>query len=193
MISKLADKIVEKLVRSNAIGQDDVELYRYGFFILLSHLLYFCIAVVWGLLLGVVLESVLLYIMFLILRGYAGGFHAESEGRCALYTSVALFLSALSIRLLHTLSMWYVALALLFAGAVIVLLLCPLDTPAKPLSKEERLRYKRTSSIILVGICMVGMGSCAFCMYGITYAATISVLLESVLLLMGKMSLPKSA
>ena len=71
------------------IEEDDKELYTYGFFILLSHLFYLAIAILLGVLLGILTENLLFYIFFMLLRNYAGGFHAKSERVCTLLTILA--------------------------------------------------------------------------------------------------------
>lgn len=91
MISRLANIISEKLLRAQVIEEADRELYVYGFFILLSQGIYFCLTALFGFLFGTLWENIVFYIMFSILRGYAGGFHASSESTCAFLTIAALF------------------------------------------------------------------------------------------------------
>lgn len=89
MITALAVSIVDMLCNALAMEEDDKELYTYGFFILLSHLFYLAIAVLLGVLLGILTENLLFYIFFMLLRNYAGGFHAKSERVCTLLTILA--------------------------------------------------------------------------------------------------------
>lgn len=186
MISKCASKIVQRLIRTGVIGEDDRELYIYGFFVLLSYVFSFGITLIAGLLFSVPFESATLYIMFAILRGYAGGFHSKSEARCSLYTVIALSLSSLCIRLLYLVDKPFIAIVILCCGTALVVPLCPIDSQEKPLTSEEYLHYRMASYITLGIICLLGFGTFAFQEYGVLYASALSVLLESILLIMGK-------
>ncbi len=95
--------------------------------------------------LGVLWESVLFYALFTLLRGYAGGIHAEKEGTCLICTTAAMFLATGLIRWLEAPSHGAAGLGLLLAGLTGVFVLSPLDTPEKPLSPEDRIRYRRLS------------------------------------------------
>lgn len=187
MISRLASNITQKLIRTGAIGEDDGELYIYGFFVLLSYVFSFCIAIIAGILFGVLFDSIMLCIMFVILRGYAGGFHSKSESRCTVCTIMALFLSAMCIRLFHMADTPIIAIALLCGGAVNIALLSPIDTPEKPLTKEERQRYGKLTRLCLIAIILAGILSTLFHRNGILYAATVCVSLESILLWSSKL------
>ena len=81
MIGKLSSKISDLLIRKSVIDSEDQELYVYGFFILLSQILYFIIAVIFGIIFNVLLQSVVFYIAFQFIRKYALGYHASTEGR----------------------------------------------------------------------------------------------------------------
>ena len=82
MISKFAEKLVDCLYCQHDISDDEQELYKYGFFVLLSQILYLIIAIILGSIFKSVFESVIFYIAFQFIRRYAGGFHAKTETRC---------------------------------------------------------------------------------------------------------------
>ena len=48
MINKISSKIVEILIKHSLVGNEDKELYSYGFFIFLSQILYFIIVTTIG-------------------------------------------------------------------------------------------------------------------------------------------------
>ena len=186
MISKCSSQIVMYLIGSGAIKEEDSELYTYGFFVLLSYVFFFCIVVLWGILFKIFFESMLLYVLFGALRGYAGGFHSRSEHRCTVYTITALFVTSLGIKLLQIANQPVIAITFLCLGSLIVLLLSPLDTPEKPLSKKERHHYRKLSYIILSIMCILSLSSAILQKYGMLNASSLCVMLESVLLLLGK-------
>ena len=96
MITNWGEKIARRLAASGTILSEDVDLYGYGFFLLLSSALYLFVVAIFGSALGIFWESILFYFMFSILREYAGGIHAKTERGCMLSTILALLLSELS-------------------------------------------------------------------------------------------------
>ncbi len=76
LLSKLSECIAVGLARSSVIQNEDVELYAYGFYILISKLLFLIISLIFGVILNIVLESLVFYVLFSIIRAYAGGVHA---------------------------------------------------------------------------------------------------------------------
>ena len=90
MISKLASKVVKRLIDNSAIADTEQELYVYGFFILISQILYFTLTMIFGVLLDIVLESVIFYVAFQFIRRYAGGIHASSELKCEIATTTSI-------------------------------------------------------------------------------------------------------
>lgn len=64
MISKLSKRIVRMLYAESMLEIEDVELYEYGFYVIFTHLLFFCFSAICGLILGVPLEAVLFYVAF---------------------------------------------------------------------------------------------------------------------------------
>ena len=91
MISRLSNRIVQSLYKSGAIPAEEKELYNYGFFLLLSKMFFLGIAMAFGAIWNVFWESLLFYIMFSILREYAGGVHASKEAICLISTTTSMF------------------------------------------------------------------------------------------------------
>ena len=94
MISVIADRISEKMLHEGLILEEDRELYRYGFFLLISRGIFFVIAGIAGAFVGNLWDSIFFYILFSFLRGYAGGLHADREAVCLFSTTASLFLAA---------------------------------------------------------------------------------------------------
>lgn len=186
MISSLSSIITEALYKSQVIAEEDKELYTYGFFVLLSKGLFFLVSALFGWMLGVLWESIVFYIMFSMLRSYAGGFHASKESVCTCCTTASLFLSSLSILYMQRIGNSIIPFCILAVCGAVVYLLAPLDSEDKPLTRAEMVLYRqktRAIDIIIVIISIVGL-----CLHlpAILHAASISMALECVLLVLGK-------
>ena len=186
MISKLASKVVKRLIDNSVIADTEQELYVYGFFILISQILYFTLTTLFGILLDIVLESVIFYVAFQFIRRYAGGIHASSELKCEIATTTSIFICLLCTKLCETNNIQMPILVLTIIAAVSIFVLCPLDTPEKPLTKEEYRYFRKISWLILFLIMLTLCIGWYFKLEFLMYPCCMSLILESILLVLGK-------
>lgn len=186
MISKLSKKIVKCFVKQSNISDDEQELYQYGFFILFSQILYFIIALIIGILCEVILESIIFYIAFQFIRRYAGGYHASTETRCEIFSTLSILASIVAIKLSKIYDFQTVLLLITILSAVCIFVFCPLDTPEKPLSDKEFKYFRKVSWIILFVIIVAIIISYVFKFQMVTVPCCLSLILESILLAAGK-------
>ena len=152
MISLLSNKIVYRFFKRTDILADEQELYRYGFFILFSQILYFIIIITIGILCKAILESIIFYIAFQFMRRYAGGYHAATETRCEILSTLSIIASIGIIKLSKIYDFKTILLFITLMSVVLIFFLCPLDTPEKPLSEKEFKYFRKISWIILLVI-----------------------------------------
>ena len=186
MISILATMITNRLCAVSAIEEDDKELYIYGFFILISWLMFCTVSVFCGYLFGVLWESVLFYVMFTLLRSYAGGIHAKTENMCMILTTLALLASIYGINVLNFLNNEMISFVILGIGAACIIAFCPLESDEKSLESDEYHNYRRISIIIVVAYLAVALLVCIMGLNGMLNAVTVSIMLEMVLIIFGK-------
>lgn len=186
MISKLSNKIVKCFVKQSNISDDEQELYQYGFFILFSQILYFIIALIIGILCEVILESIIFYIAFQFIRRYAGGYHASTETRCEVLSTLSILACIVAIKLSKTYDFQTVLLLITILSAVCIFVFCPLDTPEKPLSEKEYKYFRKVSWLILFVIATAIIVSYVFKFQMVTVPCCLSLILESILLAAGK-------
>lgn len=186
MISKLSNKIVKCFVKQSNISDDEQELYQYGFFILFSQILYFIIALIIGILCEVILESIIFYIAFQFIRRYAGGYHASTETRCEVLSTLSILACIVAIKLSKTYDFQTVLLLITILSAVCIFVFCPLDTPEKPLSEKEYKYFRKVSWLILFVIAAAIIVSYVFKFQMVTVPCCLSLILESILLVAGK-------
>ena len=186
MISNLASKVVKKLIDHSVIADTEQELYVYGFFILISQIVYFTLTIMFGILLDIVLESVIFYVAFQFIRRYAGGIHASSELKCEIATTTSIFLCLLCIKLFEINNVQISMLIVTIIATVFIFVFCPLDTPEKPLTKEECKYFRKISWVILLFIMLTICIGWYFKLEFLIYPCCISLILESILLVSGK-------
>ncbi len=189
MINSLSLLLAKHLYKTSIITESDMELYAYGFFVLISRILFLIISVIFGMIFNIIIESILFYILFSFIRSYAGGIHAPTELLCTIFTTISLFLSVLGIKLMLNYGEQKIAYVVYFVSLLIIIILSPLDTKEKPLSSNEKKHFKVKTCCILIFILSISIVAVVFSKINIFYASMMSLVLESILLLSGKIKL----
>lgn len=186
MINKLSCLVVNKLLNEGNISYEEKDLYVYGLFMFISSTLYFILSSIFGLIFGCLFESIIFYFAFQLIRKYAGGYHASTEIRCEILSTLSILLCVLIIRILKEHNFNLVLLCITGFSIVVIVALCPLDTPEKPLSVNEFKYFRKISWIILLVLVVIVIISYCFHLNIILIPCCISLLLESILLIAGK-------
>lgn len=186
MINKLALKTARKFVKSDNTKYNSIEIYQYGFFVLYSNLIFFFLIVILGVIFNVFLSSVIFYFAFFLIRQFAGGYHAATETRCEILSTLSILACIAVIRLSKTYDFQTVLLIISAISAVCIFVFCPLDTPEKPLSDKEFKYFRKVSWLTLLMIVVAIIVSYIFKFQMVLVPCCLSLILESVLLVAGK-------
>ncbi len=186
MLNKLSKVFTDKLLVNGAITEEQQELYIYGFFMLLSQLMYLILACIFGLIFGCAFESIIFYIAFQFIRRHAGGYHAATETRCEILSTLSILACVAVIRLSKTYGIQTILLIISAVSAICIFFLCPLDTPEKPLSDKEYKYFRKVSWLILLIISVAIIVSYVFKVKFLFVPLSLSLILESLLLIAGK-------
>lgn len=154
MLNKLSIFIIERLISADSISKSDKELYTYGGFVFLSNLFYIIIAISFGLIFHCIIQILVFIIVLFFLRSYAGGYHANTELRCEILTTIMLFSTAIIIKLVkQNTSVWL--LFLTFISVLIILILAPLTSSSKPLDDKLIKKNKKVTFFIVISISII--------------------------------------
>lgn len=187
MVSNLSGFLANKLLISSSLSKEERELYEYGLFILMSKLIFFVLACFFGLLFGCLIESAIFYLLFMTIRQFAGGYHASTELRCEIMSTALFFICSAIINLLEIYGFENAIAIATIVAALCIFLISPVDTPEKPLSDNEYNYYRKISWLILLIILAIGLVSYIFKLKLFFIPACLSLILESFLLIIGKM------
>lgn len=186
MISKLSEQLAEKMLSSGTTSDEDKELYVYAFFMLLSQLIFFVIACLFGVILNCILESILFYLAFQFIRKYAGGYHAKTETRCEIMSTFTILACIIIIRLAETYDLQTILLIISTVSTACIFVFCPLDTPENPLSEKEFKYFRKISWLILSVITTGIIVSFIINVKMILVPSCLSLILEGILIVAGK-------
>ena len=192
MITNLAKKIVDSFIADSEIAGEDRELFIYGLFILISKIHYFLLTLLFGCIFNVAVESIVFYMLFTLLRGYAGGIHASSETICMISTPLSMFASVLVISVGSKIFQTIPFACMLFVNSVIIIFLGPQDSPQKPLAEVEKRLYKRNTVIIVFLVLFIAGIALSIHLQYLFVCCSVTITLESILLLLGCFSAIKN-
>lgn len=191
MISKLSYRLVTLLMK-NTENEEDLqyrEVYQYVFFIILNYLFFFGYSLILGTLLGVPFQSAVFFISIALLRRYAGGYHANTENRCMIISS-AYFLTGTAIIKIMNLNITEInfntVMRITVICSLIILILCPCDSPAKLVAKEKaaKIRIKCVLVIIIILSAMLFLFHINKTKFSSPFFS--AVVIETVLMIAGK-------
>ena len=146
LLARLAGKIVNNLVHSGVIKEEDAEIYIYGINQILTSVLSVSSALIIGLIFGVFPEIAVFMAAYIPLRSFAGGYHAKTPLSCYVFSVIMLIVVSIGLKYLH-LADW-VYYAVLVAATLVVLVLSPVEDRNKPLDEIEQKVYKRRTILI---------------------------------------------
>ena len=185
MTTWIAKKIVAKLELLGIIDKSDEEIYVYGFFVILSKVLFLIVSISCGLILNIPIPSLIFYITFLSLRTYAGGSHAKTEVRCTILTMLSIILCLLCVKAMLIINLQSIPLLFTISGSIAVVILSPLDTASKPICTEEKKEYKKITMTLLFGWMLCGTVAWYLGWTKIVCAISVGIFIEGILLVVG--------
>ncbi|MCM8710257.1 accessory gene regulator B family protein [Clostridium sp. SYSU_GA19001] len=156
-MEKLADNIAKKISLELKLDSDRKEVIAYGTFALLHTLLSIILVIIFGAVLNVMVEALIISFAISILRKYSGGVHASSPGICAsVGTVITLILAVFICFGLNS----YISLNLIFASGLIcffwsyyiIIKLAPVDSPAKPIKTQKKRERMKKGSIFILAV-----------------------------------------
>lgn len=185
MINIITNKIFKFLINNSAVsGMDsfEIEWIRYGIEITVSSLLGFLIALTISVLLNRFICGLLFLFVFVSVRKYVGGFHANSYLSCNLTFATCCTVLLLSVRFTSGLYPYFINAAITAIDFIIIILISPIENKNKPIgSKRQYLKLKLIGSILFL---IAGFLGTLLLYYGLTeYGSTVLYTLHLITLL----------
>jgi len=191
MFQSAVTRTTDWLVQGGSISEADREVYEFGLDKLFSMLSNFIFTAALGLLFGMFAQTVVFYATYIMLRVYAGGYHAEKPLRCFFISIGAIIPCLLAVRFQQ---MWNVSVlfySLLGLCVIVLVILGPTGNKNKMPDELERKVYGRRllrnlaitilAAVTLSLLSLPSFASAVLC--GILLAAIMAVIGKGKLLL----------
>ena len=151
MINKLSSLISSKFVEHNIISKSVKDVYRYGIEITISSIIGFVITCLIGLLFRMLMQTMLFYVIFILLRSMTGGYHAKTYLKCNfIFSIITLFIVTFS-KAAYEMQITFGILTLLFLPSIAIFIwIAPVENVNKPIKAEKRVYWKSISIVTSV-------------------------------------------
>ena len=149
MISKLALILADYFATKSVYKHEEVNIYKYGFELLISTILNTIGILLVSLLMEVTIGAVLFCAAFVPLRLSAGGYHAKHHWSCILGFSMVFLVFALLNRFTLMEHIIPYSIASTIISALLVWSLAPVEAVNKPLGADRKSKQRHRSIYIV--------------------------------------------
>ena len=140
MLYKLSARLADRLFNHGVIAEEDKDIYVYGFQLLISFLFSTSLVLLIGAVLGKIAETLAFLIVYILLRSFSGGYHANSYAVCTIVTVSVYLIVILMSSLVNVNLIAYLSLFIL--GIILLALMAPVRHPNKKISSKDTIKYK---------------------------------------------------
>lgn len=185
MISLLSKSIALFLCRKAIIDNEKVSVCQYGFELIISTIIGFLLVAVSGIMLGKFLESMVFYVLFIVVRLFTGGYHANTHLKCKL----TLLVCCLSVLLLsdkiEEMHLVWIHIFLLTSYLVSVVLFTPIEHVNATMTSELKKRNKKISVIMAIALTIINLAGYTY-FFEISVVSTLTLFVIAILIIIPK-------
>lgn len=153
-MDKWIHNVVAENIRKGKIAENEIEIYEYGYTMILEKMIIFFISIVIAFALNAIWEVIALCVTFIPLRIYSGGYHAKSRYWCMVLSGLMLIIGIIVVRSFQELLCMgnYLVIELICG---IILVLCALvEVAHRKISHSEKNYFKKVV-IFIAGVEMI--------------------------------------
>lgn len=176
MITSLAQYIADFLLKNDIIISEKLDIYIYGFEIMISSIISILIGLLLGIAFSQLFECTLFLIVFILMRSYSGGYHANTYLKCNVIFAANIFIAMLVLRL-NFVYTFYLHIIICAVCLALLIRFSPIKNKYKPLTYKECKKHKITSVIIEICFALI---SSVLCFKATKYSIVIDMALLSV-------------
>ncbi len=157
------------MCRKNIIENEDIEIYKYGFETICSTIIGFVITLAIGMIFRMFFLSVAYYAIFVTIRQFTGGYHANSYFKCNLTFAVVTTL-VFEFTKMAVYSQTYTIpnhILFLVLSFIVILYFAPVENENKPLDQKQKKKNWRIAIVLTLAISVL---SCAVYIFSVQAA-----------------------
>lgn len=177
MIVWVSNYLVRLLLKNDIIEVDKIEIYQYGYEIMISTIITFVIVLISGILLNCLPAALLYFGIFAVLRQICGGYHAKHYWSCNTLFAVTTVIVLLLFKFFPLEEIALIHYTFLLFSVLVVFVYAPVENKNKPISEKRRLLFRKISRVAVV---FIAIASCSVYMIKSPYTKLIDLTLVTV-------------
>lgn len=191
MFKKLSSNLVNTAIQRDVIDESKTDEHIFGLNAFFTVIFNIISAMVIGVIMNMLFETVLFIITYKLLRKYLGGGHSKTSIRCYISSCITYIIALISVKY-YPFSVTVTTLIVIIC-VCIMFILAPVEAEKKPLDDIERVVFKHRARITIV-ICVIIfllLHYVPYIPYGYycSVVIVVSIIIVTIFLIEGKMHL----
>lgn len=182
---KVINNFTEFLIKNNIIEEKRRKIYAYGLNQLIVYLYNFLTVIIVGWIFGMVWQSIAFTVFYMMIRPYAGGYHARTPKMCYVFSLIMIIAVLFLIKIIPLNGLLYL---LIYAfSSIVIFKLSPVEDENKPLDDIERVVFRKRAikSHIILSLCclifwFVGLKELSLCVVLALFTLSIMLILGEI-------------
>lgn len=185
MISKLAKNIAHFFVVQKIVEESREVIYAYGMELLISDVLNALIVLLIALISHTLPAVIVFATVFIGLRKFVGGFHANNHLSCMFTLVVVMLIFSFCICNVSEYT-WIISIGFVAISIPVIFNLAPVSHPNKPVSEERRAKLKKRSRILVLLLSLLCLLLIIFRLNKISLYVSSGIFLSALAAVMGR-------
>ena len=186
MISKLAKNIAHFFVLQNITEESKEAIYAYGMELLISDVLNTLIVLLISLISHTLPATVIFIAVFMGLRRFVGGYHANSHLSCMFTLVVVMLVFSYGICNVSEQIAQIFSIGFIIISLPIIFCIAPVPHPNKPMSEEKGIRLRKQSIILAAALSTTVIALLLFQYHELSLYVSSGILLSAIMALLGR-------
>ena len=156
-VEKLSKNITKTIENQLDLDNDKASIIEYGLYAFFQMSISILVTAIIGAIFNVMIEALLISFVIAILRKSSGGVHASTSINCTIVGALVAVTPAYVIKHISFNSNYIIIIGILLyiISFIIIYKLAPVDSPNKPIKKEDKIKRLKRGSIIILSIYMI--------------------------------------
>lgn len=182
---KVIDNFANFLVKNDIIEEERKEIYTYGLNQLIVYIYNFITILVIGLLFKMLWQAMAFTLFYMIIRPYAGGYHARTPRMCYFLSLIVIVTVLLAIKMIPF-NMVSNLIMYIFSS-VVILKLSPVEDENKPLDDLEKDVFRKRTIKLYTLLSILSLLFLIFKLMELLLCAILALFVISIMLILGEM------
>ena len=133
----------------------NIQVYYYGFQIIIGGINKFLLLIIPGLLLNILPQLLLTTISFASIRIFAGGLHYDSYAKCSYISLLSFTITALLAK--YIILNQFISMSIFLSVLFLILIYAPIEHPNRPIKEKEKIKFKIIALFVLSTLTIIHM------------------------------------